>query len=424
MASLALAAYLAASRLAGAVARPILSRRLALGKEDPVRISERLGHAGAARPDGPLVWLHGASVGEAMAALPLIAALRANRPCLQVLMTTGTVTSAQRMAEALPAGAIHQFVPVDTAGAVTRFLEHWRPDLAIWIESELWPRLIVETHRRGIPMALVNARLSAKSHANWRRVLGMALALLGPFRLVLAQDRETVERLADLGRPARFGGNLKAAVAVPACDATALAEIAARLAGRPVWLAASTHPGEEEAVIAAQAEVRVRHPDALMILAPRHPDRGDEVADLLRQNGLATARRSGAQVPGKGDAVWLADTLGEMGLWYRLAAVTFVGGSLTDRGGHTPFEPVLCGSVVLHGPDTRNFAPAYQALTACGGAECVAGPEIGGAVSRLLQQPERRAAMLQVAREGLLAMAPDVDGIAAELLALMRGARA
>lgn len=419
MASVALAAYLAVSRVADIVVRPILSRRLARGKEDPVRICERLGHAGAPRPVGPLVWLHGASVGEAMAALPLIDALSAARPGLRVLLTTGTVTSALRMARALPPNAIHQFVPVDTAQAVRRFLDHWRPDLAIWIESELWPRLVVETRRREIPMALVNARLSAASHRNWCRLRGMAQDLLGAFGLILAQDDDTVRRLADLGCAARFGGNLKAAIEIPGCEVTTLADLTLRLEGRPIWLAASTHPGEEAVVATAHRAVLDRHPQALLILAPRHPERGEAVAGVLRDAGLKTARRSRGQVPDTGTTVWLADTLGEMGMWYRLAPVTFVGGSLTDRGGHTPFEPALCGSAILHGPDTRNFAPAYAALAEAGAARAVTAAGLGGAVGRLLAEPGDQAALANAARGVVRALNPDTGAIAAELLRMM-----
>ena len=244
-----------------------------------------------------------------------------------------------------------------------RFLGHWRPDLAVWIESELWPRLVFETARRGVPMALVNARLSARSLRRWARLPGMARRLLGSFRAVLAQDEETVAGLAALGVCARFAGNLKALVELPGCDAAELAAIRAALGDRPVWLAASTHAGEEAQVIRAQMDLRAEG-GPLLILAPRHPERGDEVAQLLSLAELSFARRSAGGVPDAQTDVWLADTLGEMGLWYRLAPVAFVGGSLVPAGGHTPFEPVQLGAAVLHGPHVANFAPAYAALDA------------------------------------------------------------
>jgi 3-deoxy-D-manno-octulosonic-acid transferase len=341
-------------------------------------------------------------------------------------MTTGTVSSARRMAEALPPGVLHQFAPVDTRSAVRRFLGHWRPDLGIWVESELWPRLVFETARAGVPMALVNARLSAASLRRWQRLPGMARRLMGSFRAILAQDRETVAGLAALGVGARFAGNLKALVDAPGCDPDALAGAQAALGGRPAWLAASTHAGEEAQVIRAQAAQAARGgPGApLLILAPRHPERGDEVAALLAGAGLRHVRRSAGGVPGPETEVWLADTLGEMGLWYRLAPVAFVGGSLVPAGGHTPFEPVTLGSAVLHGPEVANFAPAYAALDAGGGALAVGdAAALAEAVARLLAAPAEAAALSERARAIHAGLKPDVAAIAGELLGLMRGPR-
>ncbi len=422
MSSPALAAYLLASRLADPIASPILRRRLARGKEDQARLGERLGRAGLRRPPGRLIWLHAASVGEATSALPLIAALRA-RDAAAVLLTTGTVTSARRMAEVLPAGALHQFVPVDTIGAVRRFLGHWRPDLAVWIESELWPRLVYETARRGVPMALVNARLSAASLRRWRRLPAMARRLLASFRSILAQDEETVAGLTSLGVCARFAGNLKALVEPPGCDAGELAAARAAVEGRPVWFAASTHPGEEAHVIRAQRDL-AGDGAPLLIIAPRHPQRGDEVAQLLASSGLRAARRSRGEAPDAATQVWLADTLGEMGLWYRLAPVAFVGGSLVPVGGHTPFEPVQLGAAVLHGPHVANFAPSYAALDAgCGAIPVADASALAAAVARLLRAPDEARQLAERARAVHAGLRPHVGEIADELLGLMRGAK-
>ena len=415
----ALAAYLTASRLAGLVAPLILKRRLARGKEHPERLGERLGRAGMARPEGRLIWLHGASVGEAVSMLPLITALRA-QAAAEILVTSGTVTSAERLGPLLPEGARHQFVPVDTAGAVSGFLDHWRPDLAIWVESELWPRLVSETARRGIPMALVNARLSAKSARRWRRAPAMFQSLLGCFALIMTQDRETEARLRDFGATARFAGNLKALVAPPDDHAPNLSGLGHRIAGRPVWLAASTHPGEEVLVAQAHGELRRHVPDALLILAPRHPARGAEVGRILADTGLSTAQRSHGENPGPETAVWLADTLGEMDLWYQLARVGFIGGSLVEMGGHTPFEPISHGVAILHGPHTANFAPAYRALAAAEGAIEVRTPaELAKAVGVLLADPDRRATLIEAAHATHAGLKPDVGAMARELLALM-----
>ena len=418
----ALAAYLGATALAGAVALPLLRSRARRGKEDPARLAERLGHASRARPDGPLVWLHGASVGEAVSLLPLIAAIRARAPGLAILVTTGTVTAAARIEPDLPEGAVHQYAPVDTRAAVRRFLAHWRPSLAVRAESEIWPRAVVETARTGAVQVLINARLSARSARGWARVPAMARALLRRFDLIVTQDGESLARLAALGAdPARMrpGANLKSAVAVPGCDAAALAEARAAIGARPVWLAASTHPGEEAAAADAARHLGT---GALLILAPRHPGRGTEIAALLATRGLTLARRSQGEMPGPATDVWLADTLGEMGLWYRLSQVAFIGGSLGAQGGHTPFEPAAIGPAILHGPRTENFAPAYAALDAAGGAAAVhdAGT-LAETVSTLLADPERRQAMSDAAARVRAAMTPDLDALARDLLALMPG---
>ena len=419
----ALAAYLALSRGAGPVAPLLLAARARRGKEDPARIGERLGRPSAPRPPGPLIWLHGASLGEAVSLLPLLPALARAAPDAGLLLTSGTVAAARRLSGALPGGAIHQYAPVDTARAVRRFLDHWRPSLAIRAESELWPRMLVEAARRTLPVALVNARLSARSAARWARLPGMARALFAPLALAVTQDAETAARLAGLGAdPARVrqGANLKSAVAVPEAPADALARARAAVAGRRVWLAASTHPGEEAAAAAAQATLA---PETLLVLAPRHPDRGTEIAADLAAHGLSAARRSHGEAPGPATRVWLVDTLGEMGLWYRLAEVVFVGGSLAPHGGHTPFEPAALGPAILHGPHTENFGPAYAALAAEGGAMRIAGDAaLGPAVARLMADPDRRREMAAAAARVRVAMTPDLEALAGELAALMRPA--
>ena len=417
MKPLALSLYLGLSRLAGPLAPFVLRRRLKRGKEDPARMGERLGRAALPRPPGQVIWLHGASVGEAMALLPLIGALRAQSGA-EILLTTGTVTSARRVAPLLPEGARHQFVPVDTAQAVGRFLDHWRPDLAIWAESELWPRLVTETARRGIAMAMVNARLSARSHARWLRAPGMARTLFGNFAAILAQDDQTVTRLADFAVAAENAGNLKALVSVPDADAETLALFRRSVGERPVWLAASTHPGEETQLLETQ-KVLARQMDALLILAPRHPDRADAVAAEIRAAGLTYARRSEGRRPEASVQVYLADSLGEMGLWYRLAPVSFVGGSLVAKGGHTPFEPIACGSAVLHGPHVENFAPAYEALAEAGAVIGLPSAEaLTAEIRDLLSSPEARARQVQAARDVTKAISPDVVAIANRLIGL------
>ncbi|MEM7056419.1 MAG: 3-deoxy-D-manno-octulosonic acid transferase [Pseudomonadota bacterium] len=421
--SSALSAYLMASRLAGPVAWPLLQMRKARGKEDPGRLDERLGRADRQRPEGRLIWLHGASVGEAKSMLPLIAALQMQSDAA-ILVTTGTVSSARQIGPALPCGASHQYVPVDTNAAVSPFLDHWRPDLAIWVESEFWPRLIEATAHRKVPMALVNARVSAKSTKRWQRAPDMASILLSRFNMILAQDDETRHRLSAFGVNARFGGNLKALVDAPSCQLDQLQAMQAATQGRPVWLAASTHPGEEELVLDAQTHVQERLPEALLILAPRHPERGDDLCRMMEERGINHARHSTKAMPGPETEVVLADTMGEMGLWYQLAPVTFVGGSLVPMGGHTPFEPASLQTAILHGPHVDNFAPAYAAFGAAGGSRAIEGADdLGDAVVRLLSSVAEHRDMTRAATAAHDGLKPDVDGIAAELLILMEQGR-
>jgi 3-deoxy-D-manno-octulosonic-acid transferase len=396
---LLLRAYLAASRRGGALARRQLERRRAAGKEHATRMAERMGEASVPRPEGQLVWFHAASVGEAASLIEMLRRLQQGRPAVTCLVTTVTVTSAQFLADRLPETCIHQFAPVDVLPWVQRFLDHWRPDLAVWTESELWPATICETHRRGIPLLLINARISAKSFRRWRALGGLAPALLGRFDRILAQDDLAGEQLTALGAdPARLTveGTLKEGAAPLPYDEAERVRIARALAGRPVWLAASTHPGEEEIVLEAHASARRSLPMLALILAPRHPARGDALAEMLRGRGLQLAQRSRGEPIADTD-VYLADTLGEMGLWYRIASVSFVGGSLADVGGHNPFEPALLGSAILYGPHVRNFQDAYRRLADAGAAVLVrSAPELAEALVTTMA-PDRAAAMAAAA---------------------------
>jgi len=348
--------YRGATVAAGPLIGLYLRRRRARGKEDPARFGERFGVAGRARPEGPLLWAHAASVGESVSALPLIERLLARRADLSALVTTGTVTSARLMAERLPARAIHQFAPIDRPDAVARFFDHWRPDLALWIESEFWPNLMAEAWRRGVPAALVNARMSERSFSRWRRMRGLIAPLLAGFEVCLAQNEAEAARLRALGaRRVETPGNIKAAAAPLPADAAALAALRAATAGRPLWLAASTHPGEEAMVAEAHRAIAEAHPGLLTIVAPRHPERGPAVAEIFAAAGLAVARRAAGEPIAPETAVYVADTLGELGLFYRLAEVVFVGGSLIPHGGHNLLEPARLGCALIHGPHMMNF---------------------------------------------------------------------
>lgn len=397
--SLLLRLYLAASKRGAGFARRALERRSVAGKENPERLAERMGEASLPRPEGRLIWFHAASVGEAASLLELLRRLQQGRPQLSCLLTTGTVTSAAFLAERLPENCQHQFVPLDVLPWVRRFLDHWKPDLAVWTESELWPAMLSETRARGIPMLLVNARISNRSFRRWR-MLGMGPSLLRGFERILAQDDLAGEQLLTLGAdPDRLTveGTLKEGAAPLPHDEGDRVVLAKALAGRPVWLAASTHPGEEEVVIAAHARARRALPMLALILVPRHPDRGDGIAAMLRGRGLQVAQRSKDEQIGADTDVYLADTLGEMGLWYRIASVSFVGGSLAEVGGHNPFEPALLGSAILYGPHVRNFRDAYERLAAADAAVLVRDEtELADALIATMA-PDRAAAMASAA---------------------------
>lgn len=358
--TLPLALYRAATGLLQPLAPAALRRRAARGKEDPARLGERLGHAGRPRPDGPLVWLHGVSVGETQSLLPLVDALRARRPDATLLVTSGTVTSAALLARRLPDGVIHQFAPVDTPAAVRRFLDHWRPDAGLLVESELWPNLIAAARARGVRLALLSARMTEASARGWGRAPATARALLDAFDLVLPQDGATEGRLARLGAAVGPRLNLKLVGAPLPFDAAELARLRAAVGGRKVVLAASTHPGEEAPIAGAVARAA---PDLspLLVLAPRHPDRAEEIARDL--SGRRLARRSFGEPIAPDTEVYLADTLGELGLLFELADVVVMGGSFVPGiGGHNPLEPARHGRPILTGPHAFNAADVYREM--------------------------------------------------------------
>jgi 3-deoxy-D-manno-octulosonic-acid transferase len=421
-----LALYLALSRRAGGVAARVLARRALAGKENRARLGERMGVAGLARPEGRLAWFHAASVGEAVSLLELLRRIGTERPDLTCLVTTGTVTSAEMMAARLPASCIHQFAPLDVAPWVERFLDHWRPDLAVWTESDLWPATIVAADRRGAPMALINARISHRSFRRWRWAGGMARALLARFDRILAQDALAGDhfiRLGALAEHVEVTGSLKEGAAPLGHDEETRRKLTRILAGRPVWLAASTHPGEEEVVLSAHAAARRALPMLALILAPRHPDRGDALAGMLRARGLATAQRSKGEPLTADTDVYLVDTLGEMGLWYRLASVSFVGGSLAEVGGHNPFEPALLGSAILHGPHVRNFSDGYARLGAARAAVEVRDADGLAAALTATLAPDRAAAMAAAAWDAMSDGAEVTDRVLEVLGELLDQAR-
>ncbi len=363
--SIALAVYLAATAMAGGLVRRKIYQRAKDGKEDPQRIDERFGKASLERQPGKLIWFHAASVGESLSVQGLISEILNEDPDQCVLITTGTKAAAAILGSRLPKRVAHQYVPVDTPKAVNSFLDHWKPDVAVWTESEFWPRLMVETHKRNIPMLLVNGRITVETRNRWRKLRGMARAMLSRFDLLMVQNDAMEGHFKAIGAPADrlvVTGSLKESAIPLPFDPVARKDVVSQIGRRVVWLAASTHRGEEVKALEAHKSVLRRSPEALLILAPRHPDRSEEVAQLIADSGLSVSQRSLKQRIDASTAVYLADTIGEMGLWYRIAPVSFVGGSLEPIGGHNPFEPAALGSAIIHGPHVENFDDIYARL--------------------------------------------------------------
>ena len=363
--------YRLVSRAAAPFASMLLARRAKRGKEHRQRLSERRGESRIARPDGPLVWLHGASVGELASALPLIERIRSRG--IPILVTTGTVTSGGLAEQRLPRGVVHQFIPVDVPRFVGRFLDHWRPDLALFVESDLWPNMIIEASERGVPMVLINGRLSEDSFRRWRRLPNSIAHLLQRLDLCLTGTAPDATRFGELGAPQVFTtGNLKLDVPAPPADPAALAALRDAIGDRPVIAAASTHAGEEDPLLEAHIRLRANFPGLLTLIAPRHPERGASIVAIAAAAGLSAAMRSRGELPNRNTDIYVADTVGELGLLYRVAPAVFIGGSLVKHGGQNPIEAAKLGSAILHGPHVWNFSEIYAALDDAHGAEPVA----------------------------------------------------
>ena len=393
----ALIAWRLLTRLLEPWAPRLLDARAKKGKEDPARVDERLGVASRPRPAGELIWLHGVSVGETLSLLPLVERLRSARPDLNLLVTSGTLTSAQLMARRLPEGVIHQFAPVDAPGAVAAFLDHWRPGAAVFVESELWPNLILDARKRGVRLVLASARITEKTVDGWRRFPGAAREILAAFDRILPQDETSAARLESLGAKVDGHVNLKLAGGPPPHDAGAFTRLSAAIGDRPVVVAASTHDGEEIAIVRALDRLTDR---LCLILVPRHPERSAEIGAALTRDGYRFALRSQGSEPDRDTDLYVADTLGEMGLFLRLADVVVMGGSFSaalDRppvGGHNPLEPARLGKAVFTGPDMTNWAAVTEALVEAGGLGVVEAPwDLPAVLAPLLADPAAARAM-------------------------------
>ena len=373
-----------------------------MGKEDPERLEERLGISLAERPTGNLIWFHAASVGESLSLVELIKRISSSQPDYNFLITTGTITSAKLILSRLPSNAVHQYIPVDTPRAVEKFLDRWRPSLAIWTESEFWPNLISFTSARDIPMILINARISEKSYRRWRFFKKSLKNLIEKFNYSLIQDQKTVKYFSKIGISSNnfeLTGTLKEGSAALPHSETEQVEISKQILNRPVWLAASTHEGEEKLIAAAHRHASKASQGLLLIIVPRHPERGLEIASILTKENFKICLRSKKDKISSDTQIYIADTLGELGLWYRIAPVSFVGGSFVPIGGHNPFEPAALGSAILHGPYVENFKEIYNRLNVAGAAVKIEeASELGVKLIETLS-PENAAKLAQSAWE-------------------------
>ena len=405
--------YRAATIAAGPLAGVALRRRASRGKEDMSRLGERFGRASASRPPGALVWIHAASVGEALSVLPLVERMLNALPKGHVLLTTGTLSSARLMKGRLPERAFHQFVPIDRPDAVCRFLDHWLPQLAIWVESELWPNLLRDTHRRQIPTVLVQGRMSAKSYRYWRWARRLIAPLLAGFDQVLVQTQADANRFRDLGAvQPMVTGTLKYAAPVLTAEETTLREMGKALGVRTRWLAASVHPGEFEIVYQTHLVLRSRFPDLLTIVVPRHPSSASDLEKEWISKGLSCARRGVGVELSPETEIYIADTMGELGLFYRISPVALIGGSFVDHGGQNPIEAIQLGCAVLTGPSMFNFSEVMVDFVANGVSVSITTPaELPEELSVLLAAPEHASVLAQQQKKAIAEKAGVIDNV-------------
>ncbi|MEM9425820.1 MAG: 3-deoxy-D-manno-octulosonic acid transferase [Pseudomonadota bacterium] len=372
---------------------------------DPDRFPERLGHASVPGQSG-VIWFHAASLGEVMQ-IGTLAKTLAETTNVPILVTTSTPSGAEWVAREMPF-AVHQFAPIDTAPAVARFLDTWSPRAAIFVEGDLWPRQLTECATRGIPQVLLNARHS-RTRARFPKIFA---ALLGPFALITCRSKQVADGLLSLDLSSdrvRVLPDLKAASAQLPAPEDLRAPLAHTIGARPVWLAASTHPDDEGPVLDAHQQVLEQAADTLLIIAPRHPPRGAPLEEMAEARTLSTARRSaGGEITAE-TQIYIADTLGELGVFFSLAPVAFVGGSFGPEGGHTPYEPARFGTAIVTGPKTRNFDEAYAALIDCGAALKV---DDSATLAEILLRLLRSETAREMGRAGEAFMDESDDGVA------------
>jgi len=397
-----------------------IEKKLRAAQVPKDRVRERLGHATLPHPGAPVVWFHAASVGESLSVLTLITRLGERLPREAFLITSGTATSAELIARRMPPRTRHQFAPLDTPSAVDRFLAHWQPEAAIFVESEFWPQMLVRTRATGARLALLNARLSEGSVKAWRRFPATARFILDQFSLMLTQNEVSTANLMNMGADpsrVRTGINLKSTSAALPVDKVTLAALQDSLGPRRLWAASSTHPGEEEIALEAHRALLERFPDLCLLLIPRHPERGDAVEALVKEAGLNCARRTRGELPGPETQVYLADTLGETGTWYAAAPIVLLGGSLVPIGGHNPFEPAHAGAAILTGANIANFIESFEPLVTRGGAVEVGDAEdIARTVRVWLDNADALAAARTASRQFAAHQQSSIDEVIDDLI--------
>jgi 3-deoxy-D-manno-octulosonic-acid transferase len=386
------------TRAAAPLLRIYLKRRLYQGKEDKQRYQERFGYPSLPRPPGQLIWIHAASVGESLAVLPLIEQFLAQDPKLRILMTTGTVNAATLMAKRLPSGCLHQYIPLDVPRWVERFFDYWHPSIAIFVESDLWPHLILACKQRQIPLILLNARFSPLSQKRWLTLSRIARALLSCFDLIVTQSQEVADFIALFDHPnVVAAGNMKFAAAPLTYDLMAYRFLKTDIGDRPLWLVASTHPGEEQIAAQVHQHLQEKFPRLLTIIVPRHPHRGPQIAQDLKNFSVA-CRTQTTRIPSDCQ-IYIADTLGEIGLFYALTPIAFVAGSFAPGvGGHNPIEPALLDCAILWGPSVYNFKEVCQ-LLAPAAHPVQTRDELAQAIEKLLTHPEEAVQLANQAKQ-------------------------
>lgn len=370
-------------------------------KEDSKRIKERFGFAGVKRPRGEIVWIHAASIGESNSALPLINFLLDKNPHIHILFTSGTVTSAAEIAKkATNPRVIHQFIPVDKLSSTRRFIKYWQPNYGVFIESEIWPNLIYQAHKSGCQLALVNGRVSQSSYQRWQLLHKIGFNIFQYFNVIIAQSRNDLKRFAKLGiKQVFYYGNIKSITPILKTDQSKLEQIRTMIGHRTTWLASNIHSQEQQIILKTHQNLKNIFPDLLTIIVPRHPTKVTEIVTLTEPNKIAV--RSQNQLIHKETEIYLADTLGEMGIFYQLSAVSLIGGSLVDKiGGHNPFEAISCNSMVLTGRFVANNQEIYQELLTNNSCIMIEdNQKIAEKVATLLQDSAKRLNIISNAKK-------------------------